>query len=62
MQLAKTGRGVEGMNPRQLCNLIFAVLLDAKDEEGREEFLEELRAPLDPWAQADAVWAKYQMP
>lgn len=59
--LSKTGRGLHTLNPRQLCNLSFALQLEACDgKDEREEFLMDLKLPLDPGAQYDALMAQFK--
>lgn len=59
-----TGRGLEALTVRQVCNIAYARLFDIKSRAGQDEldeWLEELAMPMDPWAQADAIWSKYNM-
>ncbi|MDQ2873975.1 MAG: hypothetical protein M3Y33_03825 [Actinomycetota bacterium] len=52
-------RGLSGMYPRQQCNAAYALLIEHLQGEAREQFREEVYAPLDAWEQADAVWAQH---
>lgn len=51
-QLTQSGRGLGELTPRQLCNLSLAVLIHGRDEEQRQEFLEDLYLDFDPAAEA----------
>lgn len=53
--LLRAGRGLEGLDARQVCNVAFAVMMDGLDSKQREGLIEELRAPLDPMEQWDQV-------
>ncbi len=59
--LLRTGRGIESLNPRQLCNVVFARLMQDRDADQRKEIMEELTASLDPMEQADKVWKQLRM-
>lgn len=37
-----------------MCNVVFALLVDGRNSEQRDELLEELNAPLDPTVIANA--------
>lgn len=55
--LSKTGRGLHTLNPRQLCNLSFALQLEACDgKDEREEFLMDLKLPLDRALSTTLSW------
>jgi hypothetical protein len=43
---------------RQLCNVAFAASLENLDGSAAEEFLYELRLPLDPMKQADYIMGR----
>jgi hypothetical protein len=60
--LRRTGRGLEQLNPRQLCNYAYALLVENKNDEERDEFLMELYAPLDAGEQFSAAMARMGMP
>lgn len=50
--LRTTGRGVESLTPRQLCNIVYSLRLDGLDEEQRAEFIDDLYLDFDPDAEA----------
>lgn len=44
---------MEELDPRQLCNVVFAVVAEGKDRKQRDELLAELNSSLDPMEQWD---------
>lgn len=56
--LSRSGRGIETLNPRQMCNFAYALLLENKDQEERDTFLFELSMPLDPMEAADVMFSR----
>lgn len=45
MLIRQSGRGLEQLDARQLCNYVLALLLDGRDEDARWELLRDLESP-----------------
>jgi hypothetical protein len=58
--LRATGRGLTSMNAREACNLALAILLDGRNAEDRELFLEDLNYQGNPEAEALAMVRQMQ--